>query len=76
MLCFGEADAGVIIHENRFTYQQKGLEQIADLGALWEAKTGLPIPLGELQPTAVWHFPQEENRPGDKTKCCVCIGTS
>lgn len=43
-----EADAGVIIHENRFTYQQKGLEQIADLGALWEAKTGLPIPLGGI----------------------------
>ncbi len=41
-----EADAGLIIHESRFTYQQKGLVQIADLGAWWEQETGLPIPLG------------------------------
>ncbi len=42
----GEADAGLIIHESRFTYQQKGLAQIMDLGAWWEQETGLPIPLG------------------------------
>jgi 1,4-dihydroxy-6-naphthoate synthase len=42
----GNCDAGVIIHEGRFTYQQKGLELITDLGAEWETKTGLPIPLG------------------------------
>lgn len=42
----GRCDAGLIIHENRFTYQQKGLFKVADLGELWEQKTGLPIPLG------------------------------
>lgn len=44
----GRADAGVIIHENRFTYQQKGLVKITDLGAFWEEKTGHPIPLGGI----------------------------
>jgi 1,4-dihydroxy-6-naphthoate synthase len=43
-----EADAGVIIHENRFTYQQKGLLKVMDLGEYWERKTGLPIPLGGI----------------------------
>jgi 1,4-dihydroxy-6-naphthoate synthase len=42
----GRCDAGLIIHENRFTYEQKGLFKVADLGELWENKTGLPIPLG------------------------------
>ena len=42
----GRCDAGLIIHENRFTYQQKGLFKVADLGELWEQKSGLPIPLG------------------------------
>lgn len=44
----GEVDAGVIIHENRFTYAQKGLEQLADLGAMWEAAQNIPIPLGGI----------------------------
>jgi 1,4-dihydroxy-6-naphthoate synthase len=39
---------GVIIHENRFTYAQKGLIKIADLGDYWETKTGFPIPLGGI----------------------------
>lgn len=39
---------GVIIHENRFTYQQKGLYKIADLGDYWEQQTGNPIPLGGI----------------------------
>lgn len=43
-----EADAGLIIHESRFTYQRKGLKQIMDLGAWWEQETGLPIPLGGI----------------------------
>ena len=43
-----EVDAGVIIHENRFTYQEKGLVKIADLGEVWEQKTGFPIPLGGI----------------------------
>ncbi len=42
------ADAGLIIHENRFTYQQKGLVKIIDLGEHWEQTTGLPIPLGGI----------------------------
>jgi 1,4-dihydroxy-6-naphthoate synthase len=43
-----QADAGVIIHENRFTYMQKGLHKIIDLGEYWEKETGLPIPLGGI----------------------------
>ena len=43
-----EADAGVIIHESRFTYQKSGLVKIADLGEYWENLTGLPIPLGNI----------------------------
>jgi 5,8-dihydroxy-2-naphthoate synthase len=43
-----EADAGVIIHENRFTYHQKGLLKLMDLGEYWEEQTGLPIPLGGI----------------------------
>jgi 1,4-dihydroxy-6-naphthoate synthase len=39
---------GVIIHENRFTYQQKGLYKVADLGDYWEQTTGNPIPLGGI----------------------------
>lgn len=43
-----EVDAGVIIHENRFTYQEKGLLQLIDLGSYWETQTNLPIPLGGI----------------------------
>lgn len=39
---------GVIIHENRFTYEQKGLHKIADLGEVWEEKMKVPIPLGGI----------------------------
>jgi 1,4-dihydroxy-6-naphthoate synthase len=44
----GEADMGVIIHENRFTYQQKGLHKVTDLGEYWEEKMKAPIPLGGI----------------------------
>lgn len=44
----GKVDCGVIIHENRFTYQQKGLHKLIDLGAYWEQSTGYPIPLGGI----------------------------
>lgn len=44
----GSVQGGVIIHENRFTYQQKGLHKIKDLGEYWEEKTRLPIPLGGI----------------------------
>jgi len=44
----GETDLGVIIHENRFTYEKKGLQKVADLGELWEQETNFPIPLGGI----------------------------
>ena len=44
----GRFDAGVIIHENRFTYEAKGLHKIVDLGEFWEQETGAPIPLGAI----------------------------
>jgi len=40
--------AGVIIHESRFTYEQKGLKKVIDLGKFWEDETGYPIPLGGI----------------------------
>lgn len=43
-----KVDAGVIIHENRFTYQDKGLVKLMDLGEYWETETGSPIPLGGI----------------------------
>jgi len=43
-----EADAGLIIHESRFTYPLHGLVELLDLGTWWEAETGLPIPLGGI----------------------------
>ena len=44
----GIVDAGLIIHESRFTYKEKGLEKVKDLGEFWEEETGLPIPLGGI----------------------------
>lgn len=47
-LVAGQIDAGVIIHESRFTYRDHGLVLLADLGAWWEEISGLPIPLGGI----------------------------
>jgi 1,4-dihydroxy-6-naphthoate synthase len=44
----GRVDAGLVIHEARFTYQQYGLHRLADMGEHWEDTTGLPIPLGAI----------------------------
>lgn len=44
----GRIDAGLVIHEARFTYPDYGLSRVADLGDWWEEKTGLPIPLGAI----------------------------
>jgi 1,4-dihydroxy-6-naphthoate synthase len=44
----GKVDCGVIIHENRFTYQKRGLVKLIDLGEFWEKETGAPIPLGGI----------------------------
>ncbi|NSW94994.1 MAG: 1,4-dihydroxy-6-naphthoate synthase [Bacteroidales bacterium] len=43
-----KADAGILIHETRFTYETKGLIKLADLGEYWEKLTGLPVPLGNI----------------------------
>lgn len=56
----GEKDLGLIIHENRFTYQDKGLHKIVDLGDFWEQQTSCAIPLGGIVanrnlPTAIQH---------------------
>jgi 5,8-dihydroxy-2-naphthoate synthase len=47
-VCAGTVEAGVIIHESRFTYQRHGLTPIADLGEWWERETGHAIPLGGI----------------------------
>lgn len=44
----GDVDAGLIIHESRFTYQDHGLVKIVDLGDWWESHTGLPVPLAGI----------------------------
>ena len=48
LVCSGKFDAGLIIHENRFTFRQNGLSQVLDLGEFWYKKTNLPIPLGGI----------------------------
>jgi len=45
-LTSGKARAGVLIHEERFVYRERGLYLVRDLGAWWEEETGLPLPLG------------------------------
>lgn len=47
-LISGKIDLGLLIHENRFTYADKGLHKIADLGEYWQERTGLPIPLAGI----------------------------
>ena len=44
----GDVDGGVLIHEGRFVYERLNLELVADLGKMWEAETGLPLPLGAI----------------------------
>lgn len=44
----GEVDAGLVIHESRFTYADHGLVKVADLGEWWEQETGLPVPLAGI----------------------------
>lgn len=47
-LLYDQIDLGLIIHENRFTYQDKGLKKVVDLGDFWEKETGAAIPLGGI----------------------------
>ena len=56
----GEVDAGLIIHENRFTYSDKGLEKIMDLGEYWDSLINAPIPLGGI---AIKRNFQEKYKP-------------
>lgn len=44
----GEVDCGVLIHEGRFTYAEKGLTKLADLGEVWEQRMNCPLPLGAI----------------------------
>jgi 1,4-dihydroxy-6-naphthoate synthase len=44
----GEVEAGLIIHESRFTYAEHGLVEVADLGAWWETETAMPVPLAAI----------------------------
>ena len=60
----GEVDAGILIHEGRFIYKQKGLSRIADLGLEWEARHGLPLPLGAIAVRR--SLPEELKRKIDK----------
>lgn len=60
----GKVDAGLIIHENRFTYEQKGLKKIIDLGEYWETLTKAPIPLGGI--VIKRSFPDELKRKFDR----------
>jgi 1,4-dihydroxy-6-naphthoate synthase len=53
----GEADFGVCIHEGRFTWQQRGLGLVEDLGTRWEQETGCPLPLGGI--VAASRLPEE-----------------
>ena len=46
VVCSGEFEAGLLIHEGQITYAQMGLHKIVDLGAWWHADTKLPVPLG------------------------------
>jgi 1,4-dihydroxy-6-naphthoate synthase len=59
-----KVDAGVIIHENRFTYGQKGLVKLIDLGEYWETQTRMPIPLGGI--AIKRSFPDEVKKKVDR----------
>ena len=60
----GKFDAGLIIHENRFTFQKKGLVKVEDLGDFWFNKTNLPIPLGGIAISR--NFSEQEQKKIDR----------
>ena len=53
----GEVDAGVIIHESRFTFAEHGLSQVIDLGAWWEGETGIRFPWAVSSRGGTWAAP-------------------
>lgn len=63
LVCSGKFDAGLIIHENRFTFQKKGLVKVEDLGDFWFNKTNLPIPLGGIAVSR--NFSEQEQKKID-----------
>ena len=63
LVCSGKFDAGLIIHENRFTFQKKGLVKVEDLGDFWFSKTNLPIPLGGIAVSR--NFSEQEQKKID-----------
>ena len=63
LVCVGKFDAGLIIHENRFTFQKKGLVKVEDLGDFWFNKTNLPIPLGGIAVSR--NFSEQEQKKID-----------
>jgi len=63
LVCSGRFDAGLIIHENRFTFQEKGLVKVEDLGDFWFNKTNLPIPLGGIAVSR--NFSEQEQKKID-----------
>jgi 5,8-dihydroxy-2-naphthoate synthase len=65
----GEVDAGLIIHESRFTYTKLGLVAVADLGEWWEGETGLPVPLAGI-------FARNDLEPGLVDEAEAAIRTS
>jgi 1,4-dihydroxy-6-naphthoate synthase len=65
----GEADAGLIIHESRFTYAEHSLVSVADLGEWWEGETGLPVPLAGI-------FARTDLEPGLVDEAEVAIRAS
>jgi len=73
-IILNKVDAGLIIHENRFTYHQKGLEKIADLGEYWERKTDLPIPLGGIMVKRdIPKLIRKKDRKSSKEKYNICL---
>ena len=64
LVCSGKYDAGLIIHENRFTFQKKGLVKVEDLGDFWFNKTNLPIPLGGIAVSR--NFSEQEQKKIDR----------
>ena len=63
LVCSGKFEAGLIIHENRFTFQKKGLVKVEDLGDFWFNKTNLPIPLGGIAVSR--NFSEQEQKKID-----------
>jgi len=73
----GTVDAGLIIHESRFTYPKYDLVKLIDLGEWWEKETGLPIPLGGILARRDMGKARDwKNRSAYKAKYRICVPAS